>query len=465
MYLFQKYMELSEENNKYTILLLEIFLRIDQVLIELNNSSELSKDTEKKVDEVHRQVEILIEYGCKNKNNLVLKELAHRLKWLLGETITIQASEFIRELQKTKLNIDYKTNDFELIRTMFPIKETPKIFSYNYFEKRAPINGSFNIYNTILKEIKFKQKSKDEYFSNYNTSYPFTFEQCDNTVNLMLKQGKIFLYENFFLWYNKVCEYYIKTLDSIIKNIQYINDNSWIYYIALMGISTVKCEYLFSHYENQFLLSGGEISWLLEGLKVVPDKLKKLADLNNLINNQPWNFDVKYIKIMLDNNWNKEELLEALLILIVFQRLSTLVISLRFNFFEDDFENCQLSEIMHLKKETETNILLDCLISMNQSDGESDEGIFLILESKIDQIPNLKELTLSELDTSSVNNSVNQCKNLNEDTSSQMTQTNFTFKNNITDSKRTSNTFEIIYNNKPLKNQFMHISDRSNIFI
>ena len=59
---------------------------------------------------------------------------------------------------------------------------------------------------------------------------------------------------------------------------KYIN-----YYLGIMAISLYNCEYLLQILQEQFLLAGGPLEWLLFGLKKVDPKISRIAELNEVI--------------------------------------------------------------------------------------------------------------------------------------------------------------------------------------
>lgn len=40
--------------------------------------------------------------------------------------------------------------------------------------------------------------------------------------------------------------------------------------------------------EMCFLIKGGDVNWLIVGLDEVPEKLRKLSRVNNILAHQPW---------------------------------------------------------------------------------------------------------------------------------------------------------------------------------
>ena len=71
----------------------------------------------------------------------------------------------------------------------------------------------------------------------------------------------------------------------------------WRIYIALMTISSIKCEYLFRILEEEYLESGGDESWLIYGLDVIPEKLKRISYFCSVISNQPWKINKEMIEV------------------------------------------------------------------------------------------------------------------------------------------------------------------------
>jgi len=109
----------------------------------------------------------------------------------------------------------------------------------------------------------------------------------------------------------------------------YISIN-WKYFIAIVSVSTLKCEYLQKHLEELFLQTGGDIEWLIGGIKKVPEKLQTLGKLINILAHQPWRlslFDFNDLLSKSDNSssWNLNELVLAFMIIITYQKIAAIV--------------------------------------------------------------------------------------------------------------------------------------------
>lgn len=83
-----------------------------------------------------------------------------------------------------------------------------------------------------------------------------------------------------------------------MMNKQDILPITWKYYLSIMAVSCYECEYLLKIQEEQFLLNGGDVSWLTEGLKIVDPKLQRISELNELIAYRPWALSSTHIEYL-----------------------------------------------------------------------------------------------------------------------------------------------------------------------
>jgi len=91
---------------------------------------------------------------------------------------------------------------------------------------------------------------------------------------------------------------------------------TWKYYIGIMAVSCYDCEYLIKILEEQYLLYGGDVEWLLHGLKKANKKLERLAELNELLAYKPWIVCASHIESLVKGketdqklNWSIPEVL------------------------------------------------------------------------------------------------------------------------------------------------------------
>lgn len=109
----------------------------------------------------------------------------------------------------------------------------------------------------------------------------------------------------------------------------------WKYYIAIMAVSCYDCIYLLKLLEEQFLLSGGEQSWLIKGLTRVPKKLQRLGEVNELMAYRPWTIGSFHIESLVKGDakdfkdiWSYPEIIHAGSILAAYHSLCSLVLGM-----------------------------------------------------------------------------------------------------------------------------------------
>ena len=107
---------------------------------------------------------------------------------------------------------------------------------------------------------------------------------------------RLLSFEHYFFWFKDYFYQLLETENTLIKEDGFI-PKPWRYYIALMAVSSAKSDYLFKIIEEKFLESGGDESWLIFGLDVLPEKLKKLARFNNIFSHQPWKIKGDDLKV------------------------------------------------------------------------------------------------------------------------------------------------------------------------
>lgn len=69
------------------------------------------------------------------------------------------------------------------------------------------------------------------------------------------------------------------------------------YYLSIMAVSCYNCEYLLKIQEEQFVMNGGNIQWLQNGLKSVDPKLRHIAELNELLAHRCWAINADHIQV------------------------------------------------------------------------------------------------------------------------------------------------------------------------
>jgi hypothetical protein len=207
-----------------------------------------------------------------------------------------------------------------------------------------------------VKEI----KEVNDFFTNYESYYPFDRDKSMNTFKKIVSEGRMKMYEGFFLWFSDYHSLYENTFDILMNEDNYI-PITWKYYIAIMAVSTIRCEYLYRELEIQFLLKGGDEQWIVSGLVVVPEKLKMLQKINNILAHQPWKLKIQDINELCNkyetNGWSLNELTRAVLIMTNYHKLASVVESMRLDIIEYIDENEMKIRNDQQKKSEDSKIL------------------------------------------------------------------------------------------------------------
>lgn len=59
-------------------------------------------------------------------------------------------------------------------------------------------------------------------------------------------------------------------------------------YLGIMAVSNYECEYLLGVLEYLFVLRGGNIKWINEGLKAVDSRIALFAEVSEIMAFIPW---------------------------------------------------------------------------------------------------------------------------------------------------------------------------------
>ena len=192
-------------------------------------------------------------------------------------------------------------------------------FSQNYF---------FSTEEDKKEEIEQILQSKNDYLeiNTFITNHSSIYNKNEMVENYIEKinfnlplMDKFLKFEQYFLWFNDYLSLYQKTINTFLKT-DSILPIQWKFYLGIMAVSTMKNELLFRILEEDFLIYGGDINWLIFGLDVVPNKIKKLAFFNDLLCHQPWKINKNEIE-KLKKIMNLNEINESILILILFKKI------------------------------------------------------------------------------------------------------------------------------------------------
>lgn len=250
--------------------------------------------------------------------------IIERLKFHLSESVFSKVSETIRYILEKEFLIKIFASDYFVAQTF--VRNT------NIFANESARNLSLEEIckeKHVLKEIGELATEKSKYKIDK-----------DKAVRMIKKiaseRGRLLHHEKILLLFPDYFEIYYKSLNVIM------NENGYLpithrYYIAIMASSTIRSEYLVRTLEELFLSVGGDEKWLIYGLEVVPEKLKRVGRINNILAHQPWKLSTSDIVVMTNlqqevyksensnESWNFNEFIHAALILITYHKLAAIV--------------------------------------------------------------------------------------------------------------------------------------------
>ena len=214
-------------------------------------------------------------------------------------------------------------------------------------------NFFFSTEEDRKEELEIISQTKNEYvqFSSKIISHPSIYNNKTNVNTILISNFQYMIkflhYEQYLLWFKDYITLYENSLNTLLNSNKHI-PITWKYYLGIMAVSTMKNDFLLRILEEEFLENGGDINWLIIGIDVIPNKLKKLANFNEILCHQPWNLNEEIIK-SLKHNMNICELTEATLVLIEFHKISL------------------IQELFEIKIQNESNVSSDNSIMTNSS--------------------------------------------------------------------------------------------------
>ena len=122
---------------------------------------------------------------------------------------------------------------------------------------------------------------------------------------IFYEHGRIRPHERILCWFPKYLEFYSSTYDKVIGNSA--NDRGVLklnqkLYLGIMAVSCYNCDYLLKILEEQFVLNGGDLEWITEGLKKVDPRLSKLRELNEIMAFRPWSISPNTLEKLMIND-------------------------------------------------------------------------------------------------------------------------------------------------------------------
>ena len=97
--------------------------------------------------------------------------------------------------------------------------------------------------------------------------------------DIFFEKGRVRPHERILCWFPKYVEYYSNTRDAVVgKSSEAHGDVLPLdqkLYLGIMAVSCYHCDYLLNMLEEEFVLEGGDLTWITEGLQRVDPRLAR----------------------------------------------------------------------------------------------------------------------------------------------------------------------------------------------
>ena len=98
---------------------------------------------------------------------------------------------------------------------------------------------------------------------------------------IFYQHGRIRPHDRVLCYFPKYMQLYFDTTECLLWGSECANlELSVKLYLGIMAASCYQCTYLLNILEAQFVLHGGDVSWVTDGLKAVPSKIAQFAKTN-----------------------------------------------------------------------------------------------------------------------------------------------------------------------------------------
>jgi len=228
---------------------------------------------------------------------------------LLKESLKTEKKELIKAHIPTIVRYAYEV-PFDDIRTTFKqLLETNEV-------KNSVWSGA----STNPRQSFFIPKSL---FPPINTNEPTIRAMYQQ---MFLQDGRVSHLHRVLGLHSTYFERYFSLYNYIMKDSTCPLPIDWRNYIAILSAARHQCAYLVKLSELEFLLNGGDPSWL-QGVERLPRKLGNLLEVNALLCHQPWLITKDHIASLSrgEDAWSIGELVHAMVIICTLGGLSRIV--------------------------------------------------------------------------------------------------------------------------------------------
>ncbi len=152
--------------------------------------------------------------------------------------------------------------------------------------------------------------------------------------DLFFEHGRIRPHERILCWFPKYLQFYQETYSAVIGKSSEDSDVLRLdqkLYLAIMAVSCYHCDYLLNILEENFVLEGGDLTWITEGLVKVEPRLARFSELNEIMAFKPWAVSTNHLQRLIEpdeagNAWSVQQLVKGVMVLSHFHGLCAFVL-------------------------------------------------------------------------------------------------------------------------------------------
>ena len=277
-----------------------------------------------------------------SKSSLIKKESSNYIKRALSECIYKKSSSLFRYLLSTIYKVKYPIQNDMLIQTCCfdDYEDNNLITPYNIFADNQTISKDIDV---VFKEDKtiytdIEMKTLGSYFDLYESKYEWNKTLVKELfMDITMKNNAFTKLDSLLLSFPEYSELFNKSYKDIIYNNNNNNNISMneVYYLGIIANASIGCEFLNKDLIRNFLISEGHKEWIRLGLEGAPKRFKQLSKVANILAHQPWTLKVSDI-IEGGIEKNKHSFIRDCIIITYYQRLASIIQSLKINFKEPE---------------------------------------------------------------------------------------------------------------------------------
>ena len=174
------------------------------------------------------------------------------------------------------------------ISTFFSLSDCPVVLNIpSYID---PCSG-----DVIRKDVDFDIRSVDCCYGNRQIELQSILD------GLFFEHGRLRPHERTLCWFPTYLKHFTETSKQIIgtsctTDVLSLDQKL---YLAIMAVSCYQCDYLLNILEEQFLLEGGDLTWISDGLGKADPRLVRFSELNEIMAFRPWSISTIHLQRVL----------------------------------------------------------------------------------------------------------------------------------------------------------------------